>query len=254
MQLHYTQSGQGPDVVLIHGLFGSLDNLNVIKNALAESFRVTNIDVRNHGLSPHSDEMSYPAMADDVYNLCQRLGITRPHLVGHSMGGKIAMQYALSHPDAIAKLVVLDIAPVGYHSRHDTIFSALEKVEKSTPQTRKDAENLMTDDIKEAGVRQFLLKSLAKGEDGLLHWRFNLTSLKANYGNILSGLNASNSCSCDTLFLKGSESDYIEADHRNAILSLFPNAKAKIISGTGHWLHAEKPAAVTKSIADFLTQ
>ena len=132
MQLNYKQIGQGPDVVLIHGLFGSLENLNVIAKPLSEHFCVTNVDLRNHGLSPHSDEMDYTAMANDVVELMTALNIQKAHLVGHSMGGKVAMQIALSHTDLVDKLVVLDIAPVSYPARHTQILEALNAVKNVT--------------------------------------------------------------------------------------------------------------------------
>ncbi|MBL0688610.1 MAG: alpha/beta fold hydrolase, partial [Pseudoalteromonas sp.] len=128
MQLNYKQIGQGPDVVLIHGLFGSLENLNVIAKPLSEHFCVTNVDLRNHGLSPHSDEMDYLAMANDIVELMAKLKIQKAHLVGHSMGGKVAMQVALTHSELVDKLVVLDIAPVSYPARHTQIIEALNAV------------------------------------------------------------------------------------------------------------------------------
>ncbi len=252
MLLNYKQTGQGPHVILIHGLFGSLENLNVIANALAENFTVTNLDLRNHGRSPHSDIMDYPAMADDVLALMDHLSIDKAHLVGHSMGGKVAMQIAHINPSSVNKLVVLDIAPVAYQSRHDDIIAALKLVKSHAINDRKEADKLMTQLIPELGVRQFLLKSYAKNELGELQWRFNLTTLSEKYRNILANIKANDSCLCDTLFIKGNDSDYILPEYREAIMAQFSNAKAKIIHGAGHWLHAQKPMAVNKSINDFL--
>ena len=252
MLLNYKQLGQGPDVILIHGLFGSLENLNVIANSLAENFTVTNIDLRNHGRSPHSEIMDYPVMADDVLNLMVHLNISKAHIVGHSMGGKVAMQIAHSSPELVNKLVVLDIAPVAYQSRHDDIIAALKLVEQHAVNDRKHADQLMQQLIPELGVRQFLLKSYAKNDKGQLQWRFNLAALSEKYSNILTNIKANDSCLCDTLFIKGNDSDYILPEYRGAIMAQFSNAKAKIIHGAGHWLHAQKPQAVNKSINDFL--
>jgi len=252
MLLNYKQSGHGPDVVLIHGLFGSLENLNVIANALSDNFTVTNIDLRNHGRSPHSEVMDYPSMANDVLRLMTHLNINTTHLVGHSMGGKVAMQIALSTPCVVNKLVVLDIAPVAYQSRHDDIFTALNTVATHQITDRKHADQIMQAFIPELGVRQFLLKSLAKNESGQYQWRFNLPTLSQKYSNILTDLEDNDSCLCDTLFIKGNDSDYILPQYRAAITARFKNAKAKIIHGAGHWLHAQKPHAVNKSITDFL--
>ena len=180
MLLNYKQTGQGPHVILIHGLFGSLENLNVIANALAENFTVTNLDLRNHGRSPHSDIMDYPAMADDVLALMDHLSIDKAHLVGHSMGGKVAMQIAHINPSSVNKLVVLDMAPVAYQSRHDDIISALKLVKSNAINDRKEADKLMNKLIPEIGVRQVLLKIYQKNKIGERQVHFNLTNLKQN--------------------------------------------------------------------------
>lgn len=253
MQLNYKQIGQGSDVVLIHGLFGSLENLNVIAKPLSEHFRVTNVDLRNHGLSPHSDEMDYLAMANDIVQLMATLKIQKAHIVGHSMGGKVAMQVALTHSELVDKLVVLDIAPVSYPARHTQILEALNAVKNADISDRKQADLIMQPYIEELGVRQFLLKSLYKNDAGKFVWRFNLSVLDNKYSTITDNINANNSCLCETLFIKGNDSDYILAEHREAINSLFKNVSAKIIHGAGHWLHAQKPQAVNKAINDFLT-
>ncbi len=253
MQLNYKQIGQGPDVVLIHGLFGSLENLNVIAKPLSEHFRVTNVDLRNHGLSQHSDEMDYLAMANDIVQLMATLKIQKAHIVGHSMGGKVAMQVALTHSELVDKLVVLDIAPVSYPGRHTQILEALNAVKNADISDRKQADLIMQPYIEELGVRQFLLKSLYKNDEGKFVWRFNLSVLDNKYSTITDNINANNSCLCETLFIKGNDSDYILAEHRDAINALFKNVSAKIIHGAGHWLHAQKPQAVNKAINDFLT-
>ncbi|NOU49193.1 alpha/beta fold hydrolase [Pseudoalteromonas sp. JBTF-M23] len=253
MLLNYSQTGQGPNVVLIHGLFGSLDNLNIIAKALSEHFTVTNVDLRNHGHSFHDDAMDYPTMANDILALMDHLGITDTHLVGHSMGGKVAMQVAMLAEQRVNRLVVLDISPVAYHARHEAIIHGLNAVSKS-PQlnSRSEADKLMAQDIDEPGVRQFLLKSLTKNSESRFTWRFNLAVIAANYNKITSNINETHSCLCDTLFIKGNNSDYILPEHKSAILRCFPKAKAKVINGAGHWLHAEKPQAVNRSIIDFL--
>ncbi|AXV65344.1 alpha/beta fold hydrolase [Pseudoalteromonas lipolytica] len=252
MLLNYQQSGQGSHVVLIHGLFGSLENLNVIAKALSENYTVTNIDLRNHGKSFHSDSMNYTVMAADVLELLNHLNINKAHIVGHSMGGKVAMQLALSYPERVEKLVVMDISPVANKPRHSAIFKGLNDVANSAVTDRKAADEILAKQIPELGVRQFLLKSFAKNEQGQYQWRFNLAVLDQQYENILAQLDENDSCLCDTLFIKGNDSDYILAEHRPVIMALFPNSKAKIIHGAGHWLHAQKPLAVNKAISDFL--
>ncbi|MBQ4832358.1 alpha/beta fold hydrolase [Pseudoalteromonas sp. MMG010] len=252
MLLNYKQIGTGEDVILIHGLFGSLENLNVIAKPLSEHYKVTNVDLRNHGGSFHSPQMNYEAMADDICSLMDSLGIKKAHIIGHSMGGKVAMQLALTHSDKINKLVVLDIAPVEYPARHTKIIHALKHVQEKQVNDRKQADLLMQPFIEELGVRQFLLKSLTKNENNEYHWRFNLAVLDEKYRTITANVNENNSCLCDTLFIKGNDSDYILPEHKDAIISRFKNTSVKIIHGAGHWLHAQKPQAVNKIIQDFL--
>lgn len=250
MQLHYKQTGQGPHLILIHGLFGSFENLNVIARSLSESFTVTAIDLRNHGRSEHDELMSYPAMSQDVLSLMAQLNIEKAVFVGHSMGGKVAMQVALNTPGKVDKLVVLDIAPVTYEPRHDDVFKGLNAVNDNDINSRQDADSIMSEFIVEPGVRQFLLKSLVKDQNGL-NWKFNLTILQKKYSDILAAPTGK-AFMGPSLFIKGSNSEYITSDMREVFLNLFPNCKAKVIHGTGHWLHAEKPTAVNKSITDFI--
>ncbi|MCF2858001.1 alpha/beta fold hydrolase [Pseudoalteromonas sp. SMS1] len=256
MLLNFKQSGLDPNnaktVILIHGLFGSLENLNVIARALEPSFHVINVDLRNHGRSFKGDKMSYDVMAADILALIDHLGLHNVNLVGHSMGGKVAMQVAMMDEQKVEKLIVLDIAPVNYHPRHDTIIAALNQVSQQTPASRADADKILSGYIEELGVRQFLLKSLAKNSQGILEWRFNLSVIEENYSKIIANIDTPRTCLCDTLFIKGNNSDYILPEHREAIVGAFSKAKAKIIQGAGHWLHAEKPEAVNRSIIDFI--
>ncbi|WKE67195.1 alpha/beta fold hydrolase [Gallaecimonas kandeliae] len=250
--LNYQQRGQGPDVILVHGLFGSLDNLGNLGRALEDAFTVTTVDLRNHGKSFHSEEMSLAAMAGDLLGLMDQLGIEKAHLVGHSLGGKVVMQLALNHPERVDKLVVADIAPVTYrHSNHDSVFAALTQVDPAQYQSRKEVEAAVAQHILEPGVRQFILKNLQKGDDGY-YWRLNVPVLAHRYPDILQGPQG-RPFSGPTLFIKGSESDYLTGDHAGAVQSLFPTAKLKVISGTGHWLHAEKPLVFNKLVRDFLS-
>jgi esterase len=253
MLLNYKKSGSGPSLILMHGLFGSLENLNVVAKALSEHFTVYNVDLRNHGQSFHSDDMSYPHMANDIKALITHLNADTVHLVGHSMGGKVAMQFASMFPQHVSKLVVLDIAPVNYPRRHDEIIAGLNKVRAQTNVlNRAQADAILSEYIEIPGVRQFLLKSYAKNAAGMLSWRFNLTAIDNAYSNIIANITLDSVCECNTLFIKGNNSDYILAEHREAIVKVFPKATAKVIHGVGHWLHAEKPSAVNKSILDFL--
>ena len=238
-------------VILIHGLFGSYENLGVIERSLSEQYQVVNVDVRNHGRSEHSEQMNYLLMADDLAQTLDNLGIAKAILLGHSMGGKLAMAFALTRPQRVEKLIMADIAPVAYPPRHNTIFTALDAVDLANITSRADADAQLAVYIDEIGVRQFLLKSLLKQESGF-SWRFNLAALKANYQHLISQPLQEGCYNGPVLFIKGGDSDYILPEHKDRIMQLFPNAQAKVIQGTGHWLHAEKPAVFTKLVKDFL--
>lgn len=251
MILHTEITGQGQAIVLIHGLFGSYENLGVIARALAGQWQVVNLDMRNHGRSDWHDSMSYALMAEDVKDTLDHLGLDQVILLGHSMGGKIAMEFALRYPERVDKLILADISPVQNRPRHHEILSALDGIDLNNLQSRQQADQQLALSINETGVRQFLLKSLYK-EDEQFRWRFNIKALIANYPQLLEAPTSKGPYTGPTLFIKGAESDYLLPEHQSLIQQLFPNSKAKIIMGTGHWLHAEKPVAFAKIVTDFL--
>ncbi len=250
IQLHhqvYAHSDNAPWVVLIHGLFGNLDNLTVLRKPLSEQYNVITLDLPDHGESPHVDAFTLEMCVTGITALLSQYNVQSAHIVGHSLGGKAAMMTALLEPEKVKSLVVLDISPVNYPPHHQTIFAALKQVDLTNVQSRKDADKQLQSGIKEPGVRQFLLKSLYQTPSGEWQWRFNLTGLESNYTNI-SQFNAPDGASYEgpVTFIKGGNSDYIQREHQSAIGALFPAAKARIVEGTGHWLHAEKPQVVAK--------
>lgn len=238
-------------VVLIHGLFGSYENLGVIARSLSEQYRIINVDVRNHGRSGHSEQMNYQLMAADLAETLDDLKIQKAAILGHSMGGKLAMAFALTNPDRVSKLIAADVAPVPYPPRHNSIFSGLFAVDIANLSSRSQADEQLSTFVKEAGVRQFLLKSLVK-EDDKFYWRFNLPALKDKYSALTDAPMTEGRYDGPVLFIKGGDSDYILPEHKDTITRLFPNAEAKVIQGTGHWLHAEKPTVFTRLVQDFL--
>ncbi len=257
-QLNYRQRGQGEHLILIHGLFGSLENLNMVAKTLSQYYCVTSVDVRNHGNSFHQEGMSYAVLAQDVITLMNDLAIESCHVLGHSMGGKIAMQIALSNPERVNKLAVADIAPVKYSAHHLTIIEGLQAIDLTKIKTRKDASIQLTPYVENVGVRQFLLRNLTQNEQGEFHFKCNLDYIAQGYQQIMQGIENTpqqpiRSFKDDTLFIKGGDSDYILPEHQNAIKALFPEAKAKIIQGAGHWLHAEKTTSFNKILIDFLS-
>ncbi len=233
-------------VVFIHGLFGSLDNLSVLARGLKDDRRLLQLDLRNHGLSPRADEMDYQAMAEDVLETLDEAGIDRCSVVGHSMGGKVAMALTALAPERIEQLVVIDMAPVAYPTRHhDAIFAALKAVTAAGITVRSEAAALMRETLEEEGVIQFLLKSFHQGE-----WRFNVPVLWQCYDRLI-GWDPVPAWPHPALFIRGERSPYLADEYRDALLKQFPQARAHVVTGAGHWVHAEKPDAVLRAIRRF---
>lgn len=253
MDLYYRMRGDGPPLVMLHGLFGSADNLGGVARALEEDFRLMMVDSRNHGRSPHASTHTYPELASDVLALMDREGIEKAHVFGHSMGGKVAMQMAVMAPERVERLVVGDIAPVAYGRHHDRILEGMAAVAEAAPQDRAGAEGILKAYEDEADVLSFLLTNWRRGTDGTWRWRLNFDAIRDDYDAIIAAIEG-DSVDMPVLFLKGGNSEYIQAGHRDAILALFPNAGVRVVEGTGHWLHAEKPALVARLIARFLQE
>lgn len=252
MSLNYTIRGQGEPLVLIHGLFGSLENLGVIARQLEQTHQVISIDLPDHGISSWSEQFSFDSYANKIMETLNKLNITKCHMLGHSLGGKVAMQIGLMHPHMVASLMVADIAPVEYPPRHNNVFAALLSFNANNIASRQEADKFMAEHISEVGVRQFLLKSLYKQDDGNFAWRFNLEMLHRDYELLSKGIDSNSRYDGKVLFIKGGKSDYITMEHQAKIQSLFSNATAKIIAGTGHWLHAEKPFVFAGIVSKFL--
>ena len=252
-KLHFQQLGDSLEhLVLIHGLFGSLENLNMVAKPLAEDYTVTSLDVRNHGHSFHENNMNYANLAQDVIHTLDSLGIQKAHVLGHSMGGKIAMQLATQFPDRIEKLIIADISPVAYPSHHQQIIEGLKAIDLISIEKRADADKQLAAYVDNIGVRQFLLRNLSfSGESPA--FKCNLDFIANCYPQIMKGLDGDVSFSGETLFIKGGNSDYIVREHQAVIAKYFPKSKAKIIQGAGHWLHAEKTVAFNKIVNDFLS-
>ncbi|MEW6994509.1 alpha/beta fold hydrolase [Colwelliaceae bacterium MEBiC 14330] len=253
--LNFQQRGTGHHLVLIHGLFGSLENLNMVAKPLSKSYCVTSVDVRNHGESFHHANMAYDELSQDIINLLDHLGIETCLLLGHSMGGKIAIQVALTHPERIAKLIVADIAPVQYPPHHLEIIEGLENIDLTKVKTRLDADKQLAPFVANVGVRQFLLRNLAINQQGDFTFKCSVNDIARAYPQIMKA----NQLPVDKkpytgpcLFIKGGASDYILPKHREAITKLLPESKAKIIQGAGHWLHAEKTVAFNKIVSEFI--
>lgn len=240
----------GENIFIIHGLFGSLSNLSALTNELHELHHTISVDLRNHGSSPHDDSISYQEMANDIFTLADHLNIEEFSIVGHSMGGKVAMTCALLNPQRINKIVVADIAPVAYPDKHDDVFKGLTDVANAQIKTRQAAELILSDYVKTPEVRQFLLKSLRK-QGEYFQLQFNLKAIIANYAAIRGWPELDKVFNKEVLFIKGADSDYIQPEYQKVILQYFPKAQAKVINGTGHWLHAEKPKTFNRLVKAF---
>lgn len=250
--LYSRSSGEGKPLVLLHGLFGSMENLGALARHLKDQFAVYSVDLPNHGRSAHTDNMNLQSMALQVLDWIRAQGLDSVYLVGHSLGGKVAMELALLAPERIHKLVVIDIAPVTYSARHDDVFAGLLAIDPALISSRDQADALMAAHVADAAIRSFLLKNLVKQGDGF-SWRMNLPELHASYLRLIES-NRDDINPLPTLFLKGADSNYILEKYRQPTLARFPNAQVKVIAGTGHWLHAEKPDLVARTIKKFLAQ
>lgn len=257
LKLNYRQFGEtGTPLLVMHGLFGSISNWAWHSRKLAETYRVFVLDMRNHGASPHSEHMTYPVMAEDVKRFMDDHGIEKAMVLGHSMGGKVAMQLALSWPERVEKLVVADISPVYYggngKGEHDDIFKGLNAIDLTTLQNRKQADEVLAQWEPDEIVRQFLLSNLVRSDAGGFEWRINLQALQENYEALRDAPQSQGQYPGPVLFVRGDESRYIQSRHKEEILSLFPAAQVKTIMQTGHWLHAEKPETFFRIVSDFL--
>lgn len=249
--LHSKILGSGQPFLILHGFLGMSDNWKTLGNKYAENFEVHLIDQRNHGRSFHSEEFSYDLMVDDLKNYIDFHNLENCILLGHSMGGKTAMQFALTYPDLIQKLIIADIAPKTYPAHHQYILKALSEVDFSIQTSRKEIEEVLNNYIPEKGVIQFLMKNIYRKEKTELAYRFNLPILLNEYHEVVTSFQSTNVFNKPTLFLKGSNSNYITSDDRVTIERNFSNADIKEISNSGHWLHAEQPQEFYQKTINF---
>ncbi len=265
MELNYKSFGQGDPVIILHGLFGTLDNWQTIARQLAESYSVFILDQRNHGRSPHSDTHDYRAMAEDLRQFMESHWMyDGAHVIGHSMGGKTAMQFALTHPDLVKKLVVVDIAPKAYPGGHFEIFEALQAMDLDNIADRKEAEAFLAERIAEEDVRQFLMKNLTRKNPpsggqggGGFEFKMNLPVLWKHYPDILAAVDGlppwGEPFEGPTLFIRGGRSKHVTLPEDEALIKkLFPNSEIKTVEGAGHWVHAERGGELLGMVRAFI--
>jgi pimeloyl-ACP methyl ester carboxylesterase len=255
MQLHFEKYGKGHPLIILHGLFGSLDNWRTLSKVFSRSFQVFALDQRNHGRSPHSVEFTYPAMAEDLREFMEEQELPSAHLLGHSMGGKTAMVFALTYPELVDKLIVVDIAPKAYARGHDDIFDALFSLNVASSKSRQEADTALAKKIPDLTLRQFLLKNLERDDAGAFRWRIGLEEIYQGYPDLIKALDWSHQqFSQPTLFIKGANSDYIKESDTPTIKAMFPQARVVALPNAGHWAHAEKPQEFARIVLDFLIE
>jgi len=253
MELNYKIFGSGPPLIILHGLFGMLDNWRTIAKMLEDKFQCILVDLRNHGRSPHDDEMNYKVMAEDILALMNDLHIDHTIILGHSMGGKVAMLFSLTYPEKVDKLIVVDISPKKYPEHHQVELQAIESIDPSKINNRSEAEKALSIFLKNDNVTiQFLLKNLTRLSSGGFAWKANMSVLISKYHNLMEEIVSSLPFEKPVLFIRGEKSDSLKDEDWPEIKSLFPNAILDTISGAGHWVHADQPEALKQQLVSFL--
>ena len=253
INLNYVMQGQGPCVLICHGLYGSLANFGGLAKRLEQNYTVIRVDLRNHGKSPHTLDMTQQSMANDLVLLLDQLDISKTVVIGHSLGGKVAMTFAQNNPLRVSGLVIVDVAPVNYAlDSHNNVFAALKSVDLASIKSRKDAGDVLSQHLAEASMRQFLLSNLERTSSGF-HWRIYLDVLFSEYSDIAAAPPAAEVYYGAALLIKGSDSTYINDAMLPTISQRFPNCVVNTISDAGHWLHAEKPAEFIALVEGFLS-
>lgn len=250
MKLYYREMGEGDPLVILHGLFGFSDNWQTHAKKLAEYYRVILVDLRNHGRSDWSDDFSYEIMAEDVLELFDDLALEDVVLVGHSMGGKVAMHVAAKREEILQKLIIVDMGIKGYPMHHDHIIEGIKSVHLDAISARSEAEEQLKEHIDSEGVRQFLLKNMFWKEKGQLAWRMNVEVLEREMPKILGPFEA-DEIFTPTLFIRGALSNYVLDEDIPSIEAQFPDLEVITIEGAGHWVHAEAPNEFQEALLGF---
>jgi esterase len=251
MKLFFREFGQGQPFIILHGLMGSSDNWLPQAKLLAEHYHIYIVDQRNHGQSPHSSEFDYKILAADLKDFIAEHNLEKPIILGHSMGGKTAMNFAISNPDIPDRLIVVDIAPKYYKVHHDVIIEGLKAIPIDTVKTRAEADEILSGYVPEEDVRQFLLKNLSRKTEGGFSWKINLPSIETNLENIGQDLQFDGTFDGATLFVRGATSSYVKDEDRERIKTLFPKSTL-VTMETGHWVQAEKPKEFVEVVQNFL--
>jgi pimeloyl-ACP methyl ester carboxylesterase len=265
MELFYRKIGKnGPPLIILHGLYGSSDNWVSVAKLLENHFEIFLIDQRNHGKSPHSDEINYTLLSNDLFDFFAKHNIVKATIIGHSMGGKTAMFFAKKYPELINSLLIIDIAPKNYLNinsqeliTHNKIIESLLSIKLNELKSREQADEELAKNIDSFKLRSFLLKNLHRNNNGNFEWLLNLKSISENFKNIADGFPIKEWGNIEisgfpVLFVKGGNSIYILNEDLPLINKIFPGSEIFIIQETGHWLHAEKPKELADKIISFV--
>lgn len=250
--LHAITLGKGEPLLILHGFFGMGDNWKTLANRFSENYQVHIIDQRNHGRSFHSDDFSYELMVEDLVNYIDFYKLEKVNILGHSMGGKTAMLFAVEYPEKVNKLIVADIAPRFYPPHHQHIIEALNAVDFAQVKSRSEIDAILKRHIPETGIRQFLAKNVYRKTKNEFAYRFNLECLTACFDEVGVGLPPITQFDGETLFLKGENSGYISQSDEALINAHFSNSKIVTVANAGHWLHAENPVDFYNYVVEFL--
>ncbi|HTH58109.1 MAG TPA: alpha/beta fold hydrolase [Cyclobacteriaceae bacterium] len=251
MKLFFRQQGQGQPLIILHGLLGSSDNWHSLGRHFGERFSVYLVDQRNHGQSPHSDQINYKLMTEDLEDFMNENKISKANLIGHSMGGKTVMNFAVKNPAMVQKLVVVDIVPKYYVVRHDRLIEGMKAIPLDEITSRSEAEVILSGYEPDSAVRQFLLKNLTRDDDGKFKWRPNLQAIDEHLDEIGEGMVYPGSFEGPSLFVNGDRSSYFADGDQNLIRKIFPQANFVSLN-TGHWVQAEKPQEFAQTVLQFL--
>jgi esterase len=254
MNLHFEVVGSGPPLIILHGLLGSADNWRSVSRRLGAHYQVFAVDLRNHGRSPHSDIFDYDVMTADLREFTEQQALRRIMLLGHSIGGKVAMQFALDYSEQVNRLVIVDIAPQPYELSQRYILEALLSLDLTRYKSFTEVDAALAEKISDKSLRQFLLKNLARDENGRLRWKIHLAAIDRNYDKLGRGLAPERTFDRPTLFIRGGRSNYIGDDDAPLIRQMFPQAKIATLPEAGHWVHVDAPEEFFQTVLNFLNR
>jgi pimeloyl-ACP methyl ester carboxylesterase len=254
MKLAFEVVGKGDPLVILHGLLGSADNWHSMSRRLGAHYQVFALDLRNHGRSPHSDILDYDVMVADVREFMEQQALRRIMLLGHSLGGKVAIQFAIDYSEQVDRLVIVDIAPKPYEPSQRYLLKAMRALDLTRYKSFADVAAALAPKVSSESLRQFLLKNLTRDEKGRLRWKIHLEAIDQNYDKLLRGLSPERSFNKPTLFIRGGRSNYIEDDDGRLIRQMFPQAEIATLPEAGHWVHVDAPDEFFQTVVNFLNR